>query len=180
MRGDIMLRLAANPTAAIAEYRAAMASRQSDPGLWERLAEAQMAAGEMDAAQQSAQAALRLDEHRHRAKQTLAHVALKQRDYVTALPYLRQLLTHDPQDLTTQVELGTACAKTGALEEAYRNLSVPLAQGYPDEKGSLHYLLGTVLRGMGRGQEAETAFTTARQLSESFQHSSHRESDAQP
>jgi tetratricopeptide (TPR) repeat protein len=180
MRGDVMLRLAANPAGAIAEYQAAMVSRRDDPGVWERLAEAQMAAGQMDAARQSAEAALRLDEHRSRAKRTLAKVALEQRDYATALPYLRQLLTHDPQDLTTQVDLGTACAKTGALEEAFRNLSAPLEQGYPDEKGSLHYLLGTVLQRMGRGAEAEAAFATARQLSENFQHTSHRDQDAQP
>lgn len=180
MRGDVMLRLAANPAGAIAEYQAALASRRSDPGVWERLAEAQVAAGQMDAAKESADAALRLDEHRYRAKRTLAKVALEQRDYATALPYLRQLLTHDPEDLTTRVDLGTACAKTGALEEAYRNLSVPLEQGYPDEKGSLHYLLGTVLHRMGRGPEAEAAFATARQLSENFQHTSHWNQDAQP
>jgi len=180
MRGDVMLRLAANPAGAIAEYQAALVSRRSDPGAWERLAEAQMAAGQMDAARESADAALRLDGHRYRAKRTLAKVALEQRDYATALPYLRQLLTHDPEDLTTQVDLGTACAKTGALEEAYRNLSVPLAQGYPDEKGSLHYLLGAVLQRLGRGPEAEAAFATARQLSENFQHTSHWNQDAQP
>jgi Flp pilus assembly protein TadD len=129
----------------------------------------------MDAAKHSAEAALRLDEHSYRAKETLANVTLEQRDYAGALPYLRQLLTHDPQDLTTRVELGTACAKTGALEEAFRNLSGPLEQGYPDEKGSLHYLLGTVLRRMGRGQEAEAAFATARQLSESYSRTTHRD-----
>jgi predicted Zn-dependent protease len=180
MRGDVMLRLSANPAGAIAEYQVALASRKNDPGVWERLAEAQMATGQMDAAKESAEAALRLDEHRYRAKSTLANLALEQRDYATALPYLRQLLTHDPQDLTTRVELGTACAKTGALEEAFLNLSAPLEQGYPDEKGSLHYLLGTVLHRMGRGPEAEAAFATARQLSENFQHTSHRGQDAQP
>jgi predicted Zn-dependent protease len=179
MRGDIMLRLAANPAGAIAEYQAALASRKNDPGVWERLAEAQMAAGHMDDAKQSAEAALRLDEHRYRAKSTLANVALEQRDYAAALPYLRQLLTHDPQDLTTRVELGTACAKTGALAEAFRNLSGPLEQGYPDEKGSLHYLLGTVLHRLGRGPEAAAAFATARQLSENFSRTTHRDQDAQ-
>lgn len=179
MRGDIMLRLAANPGGAIAEYQAALASRKNDPGVYERLAEAQMAAGQMDAARQSAEAALRLDEHRYRAKSTLANIALEQRDYAGALPYLRQLLAHDPQDLTTRVQLGTACAKTGALEEAFRNLSGPLEQGYPDEKGSLHYLLGTVLHRMGRGPEAEAAFATARQLSENYSRTTHRDQDAQ-
>jgi len=178
MRGDVMLRLSNNPAGAIAEYQAALASRKNDPGVWERLAEAQMAAGQMDAAKHSAEAALRLDEHSYRAKETLANVTLDQRDYAGALPYLRQLLAHDPQDLTTQVELGTACAKTGALEEAFRNLSGPLEQGYPDEKGSLHYLLGTVLRRMGRGQEAEAAFAAARQLSENYSRTTHRDQDA--
>jgi predicted Zn-dependent protease len=180
MRGDILLRLAANPAGAIAEYQVAFASRQSDPRLLERLAEAQMAAGQINAAKESAEAALRLDEHRFRAKRTLAKVALEQRDYAAALPYLRQLLKHDPQDLSTQVDLGTACAKTGAIEEAFHNLSAPLEQGFPDEKGSLHYLLGTVLHRMGRDSEAQAAFATARQLSENFQHTSRRDQNAQP
>ena len=57
-----------------------------------------------------------------------------------------------------RAELGKACAQTGALEQAWKNLSAALESGYPDEKGSLHYLLGTVLKKMGRAAEADRAF----------------------
>jgi Flp pilus assembly protein TadD len=65
------------------------------------------------------------------------------------------------------------------LEEALANLGPALQNGYPDEKGSLHYLLGTVLRRMGKSREAERAFQTARELSEHFQQASHQEQDEQ-
>ena len=56
------------------------------------------------------------------------------------------------------------------------------SSGYPDEKGSLHYLLGTVLKKMGRTAEADQAFAAATQLSEAFQQKSYRDQDpdAQP
>jgi Flp pilus assembly protein TadD len=63
------------------------------------------------------------------------------------------------------------------LEEALANLGPALRQGYPDEKGSLHYLLGTVLRRMGKSAEAQQAFDTARELSDHFQQGSHQAQD---
>ena len=81
-----------------------------------------------------------------------------------------------------RIELAKACAQTGVSDEALRNLAPALAQGYPDEKGSLHYLLGTVLKKLGRTAEAEQAFASATQLSEAFQQKSYRDqdSDARP
>lgn len=81
-----------------------------------------------------------------------------------------------------RIELAKACAQTGASDEAWRNLAPALAQGYPDEKGSLHYLLGTILKKMGRTAEADQALATATQLSEAFQQKSYRDQDpdAQP
>ncbi len=107
---------------------------------------------------------------------------MQDRDYSTALPYLRELVARDPQDVATRVELGRACAQTGALDEARENLAPALEGGYPDEKGSLHYLLGGVLKKMGRTSEAERALATAAQLSEAFQQKSYRDQDpdAQP
>jgi tetratricopeptide (TPR) repeat protein len=148
----------------------------------ERLAEAQFGAGKIDAARQSAQAAIKIDAQRSGPKRTLAKIAMQERDYATALPYLRELAARNPQDVSTRVELGKACAQTGALDEARQNLEPALARGYPDEKGTLHYLLGSVLKKMGNTGEAERAFTTATQLSETFQQKSYRDQDpdAQP
>jgi Flp pilus assembly protein TadD len=180
IRGDILLRLRADGAGAAAEYKSALASGDKDGSLWARLAEAQLAAAQPDLAQQSARQALELNPHSLPAMRTLARIAMQNRDYSTALPYLRQLAQREPQDLGTRVELGTACAQTGALEQARSNLGTALQHGYPDQKGSLHYLLGTVLRRLGRAPEAEQAFAAARRLSDNFQQTSHRDQDEHP
>ena len=178
MRGDILLRLQAKAAMAVSEYQQALAQDANDPAVLERLAEAQLGAGQIDAARQSAQAALKIDPQRMLPKSTLAKIAMQERDYSVAMPYLRELVERNPQDASTRIELGKACAQTGALEEAWKNLSTPLAHGYPDEKGSLHYVLGSVLKKMGRSDEADKAFAAATQLSEAFQHKSYRDQDA--
>lgn len=175
MRGDVLLRLQANSRGAITEYRAGLANHNNDPAILQRLAEAQLAAGQVDAARESAQAALKIDSNRLAAMRTLAKIAMEERNYEVALPYLRRLTANDPSDIGTRVELGTACAQTGALDEALQNLGPALRNGYPDEKGSLHYLLGTILRKLGRTSEANQAFASARELSDSFQSRSRRD-----
>jgi tetratricopeptide (TPR) repeat protein len=178
MGGDILLRLQAKPAMAISEYQQALAEDANDPAILERLAEAQLGAGQVDAARQTAQVAIKIDPQRTAAKSTLAKIAMQERDYTAALPYLRELVERDPQNESTRVELGKACAESGALEEAWKDLAPALAHGYPDEKGSLHYLLGSVLKKMGRSDEADKAFAAATRLSEAFQQRSYREQDA--
>ncbi len=179
MRGDVLLRIQANGAAASREYKVALDERPNDPSILARMAEAQLASGQMDAARETALAALNIDSHQLGSKRTLAKIAMEQRDYASALPYLRELVKHDPQDVSSHVQLGTACAQTGALEEALHNLGPALAAGYPDQKGSLHYLLGSVLRKIGRIDDAQRAFATARELSDAFQQDSHRDQDEQ-
>jgi tetratricopeptide (TPR) repeat protein len=178
MRGDVMLRLQANSTAAIAEYQAALADHPGDPRTLEHLAEAQFAASQNDAARASAQAALKADEHRFSAQRTLTKIAMQDRDYETALPLLRALSQRDPRDQAVKVDLATACSQTGASAEALENLTLALKAGYPDEKGTLHYLLGTILRDLNRDAESKAAFATARQLSDSYQQLSRGDHDA--
>lgn len=182
MRGDILMRLQAKPEPAVAEYQQGLTLNPNDPAILERLAEAQFGAGKTEEARSSAQAALKIDPQRVGAKRTLAKIAIQERDYSTALPYLRELAARNPQDVTGKVELGKACAQTGALDEAFQNLAPALEHGYPDQKGTLHYLLGTVLKKMGRTTDAEQAFATAAQLSDAFQHKSYHDQDpdAQP
>jgi Flp pilus assembly protein TadD len=107
---------------------------------------------------------------------------MQERDYAAALPYLREFVALNSEDAVARIELGKASAQTGSLDEAWQNLAPALEKGYPDEKGALHYLLGTVLKKMGRTQEAEKAFAMAQQLSEAFQQKSYhdQEKDAQP
>jgi tetratricopeptide (TPR) repeat protein len=177
MRGDIFLRLQAKPELAVDEYQQAIALDDHDPSLLERLAEAQFGTGKIDAARTNAEAALKIDPHRMGAMRTLARIAIQDRDYTTALPYLKELAQRNPNDVTGRIELGKAYAQTGALNEARENLAPVLEQGYPDEKGTLHYLLGTVLKKMGRTADAEMAFAKASQLSDAFQQKSYRNQD---
>lgn len=175
MRGDVLLRLQANSRGAAAEYQAAVTARPEDPLGWERLAEAQLAMGSIEDAQRCAREALKLDSHRMPAMRTLAQAAMEQRNYAEALPFLREVAKRNPRDLTTRVELATACSQTGELETALNNLDSALREGYPDEKGSLHYQLGTILRRLGRTAEADQAFAEAKLLSDHFQNTSLRD-----
>lgn len=177
MRGDILLRLQSQPDQAIKEYEQALQLNANDPSILERLAEAEFGAGKAEAAQGNAEAALKIDPQRLGAKRTLAKIALQNRDYATALPLLRELAARNPQDVPGRIELGKACAQTGALEEARQNLAPALAQGFPDEKGTLHYILGTVLKKLGKTAEAEQAFASAAKLSDAFQQKSYRDQD---
>jgi len=169
LRGDVLLRLKGDATGAENEYRRALATRNGDPALLERLAEAQLTAGDTDGAKASAQAALAIDPHRREALRTLASIATSNRDYEQALPWLQQLAAETPEDATVQVELAKSLAQTGASQEAVNLLLPVLASGYPDEKGALHALLGRALRELGREAEAIKAEAEARRLSDAFQ-----------
>jgi predicted Zn-dependent protease len=169
VRGDVLLRLKEDASAAESEYRLAIAIRPGDPGLLERLAEAQLSAGDTDSARQSAQTALAIDPHRREAMQTLVTLAMSNREYDKALPWLQQLVIEAPSDRTVQVELGRALAQTGQHKEALHWLSAALDSGYPDEKGALHALLGRELRKLGRDADAAKADAEARRLSDAYQ-----------
>jgi predicted Zn-dependent protease len=169
LRGDVLLRVKTDAAAAEDEYRKAIALRPGDPALLARLAEAQLAAGDTDDAKQSAQSALAVDPHRREALRTLAFIAMSNRDYDQALPWLRQLAAESPEDRRVQVELGRGLAQTGKSVEALKYLAPALAAGYPDEKGALHALEARVLRDLGREDEAAKASAEARRLSDTFQ-----------
>jgi tetratricopeptide (TPR) repeat protein len=180
MRGDVLLRLQGDSNAAIDEYRNALAARGRDVSILERLAEAQLSAGQIDGALGTAQSVLQLDPRRISPKRTLVEIAMRERNYKAALPYLREMVVSNPADVPARVQLGTACAETGLLEEALQNLSPALERGYPDQKGTLHYLLGTVLRKLGRPTESARAFETAQQLSDASQRVPHQEQNVRP
>lgn len=180
LRGDVLLRLKTDGVAAESEYQQAIALHPGDPALLERLAEAQLTAGDTDRARQSAQAALAIDPHQREALRTLASLAMNDRDYGQALPWLRELAREAPGDRGVQVELGKALAQTGEAEEALRRLAPALAAGYPDEKGALHALMGRELRSLGRDAEAARADEEARRLSDAFQARSSRTSHERP
>lgn len=169
VRGDVLLRLKGDAKSAEGEYHEAIALQPGDPVLLERLAEAESMEGDADEARRSALAALAIDPHQRGALRTLALLAMSNRDYVQALPWLRRLTMEAPGDSTAQVELGTALAETGNAAEALDHLAPALAGGYPDEKGALHALEARVLRQLGRDKDAARAAAESRRLSDAFQ-----------
>ena len=169
VRGDVLLRLKGDAKSAEGEYRKAIALQPGDPVLLERLAEAESKEGDADAARQSALAVLAIDPHQREALRTLVSLAMSNRDYDQALPWLRRLTTEAPGDLTAQVELGTALAETGNAAAAFKHLAPALTAGYPDEKGALHALEARVLRQLGREKDAARAAAESRRLSDAFQ-----------
>ncbi|HEV2215039.1 MAG TPA: tetratricopeptide repeat protein, partial [Terracidiphilus sp.] len=174
LRGNVLLRLSNNAKGAAAEYEQAIALRPGDPTLQERLAEAELSMGDQEAARKSALAALAIDPHRAGAMGTLATLAMNNRDYAQAMPWLEKLRAESPMDRDVEVELAKAQAQTGKPAEALANLQGALAAGYPDEKGALHSLEARMLRELGRNAEAERAAEEARRLSNAFQeHAQH-------
>ncbi|PYV42452.1 MAG: hypothetical protein DMG06_13945 [Acidobacteria bacterium] len=173
VRGEVLLRLAGDGSAATSEYRKAVAAYPRDPALWTGLAAAQLLAGDSRGARDSARRALQLDPHRALAARTFAEAAMQERDYAAAISPLRQVLEAQPDDIGAQVLLGTACSKVGDDRQALRWLETAVHQGYRDEKGSVHYLMGTILRRLGQENEARQAFQQAQVLSDAFSQSGH-------
>ena len=177
IRGDVLFRMQGDTAAAMAQYQAALAASPHDPKLLERLAEVQVAAGDLVGAEQNAESALALDAHRYSARQTLARIAMEQGRYADALPQLTLLAEQDPHDPGTQISMATALSALGNAAQALQHLEPVLAGGYPDPKGNLHSLLGSLLRKTGRSDEAAQAFAAARKLSEVYQQTSHRDQE---
>ena len=173
VRGEILLRLAGDGAAAAEEYKKAVASSPGDPALWTGLAAAQALAGDWDRARESALRALELDPNRVLASRTLAEVCMQERDYVAAIPALERILELEPADIGAQFLLGTAYSQTGESEKALQFLRAAERRGFPDEKGRLQYLLGTVLRRLGRPEEARAAFQRSQELADAFAETSH-------
>lgn len=173
VRGEILLRLAGDGVAAAAEYKQAVDSNPGDPALWAGLAAAQSLAGDWDDARESALRALELDPNRALASRTFAEVCMQERDYAAAIPALEKVLELEPTDLRARFLLGTAYSQTGEHEKALDFLKAAERQGFPDEKGRLQYLLGTVFRKLGRLEEARAAFQRSQELADAFAQTSH-------
>lgn len=180
VRGEVLLRLARNGAAARAEYHEALRDSPQDASLWAALAEAELLAGNTEQARQAARTALQFDPHRIQAKRTFAEASIQQRDYAAAIPFLTRVLAAQPSDLGAKVLLGTAYAQTGEYSQALPHLEAALKDGYPDEQGATHYLLGTALRRLGRQQEADQALAQAQALSDAFAQTAHNPANSNP
>ena len=98
---------------------------------------------------------------------------MQERDYTAAIPALEKVLELEPADIGAQFLLGTAYSQTGEHEKALEFLKAAERQGFPDEKGRLQYLLGTVLRKLGRPEEARAAFQRSQAIADTFAETGH-------
>ncbi len=169
VRGDFLVRVKGDMQGATEEYERARKLQPRDAVLAERLAQAYESLGEMNQAKQAAREALALDPRRMVSLHLLASVAMNERNYPEALPVLKQLLDRNANDAWASVQMGIAYAQTGQPQQALAYLQPMLAAGYPDERGALHGMLASVLRKLGREQEAEAAAAEANRLSDLFQ-----------
>jgi len=177
VRGDFLVRVKGDMQAASDEYVKARQLQPLDPLLAERLAQAYENLGDRQHAKQAAREALALDPRRSVLLRLLASMAMNERDYPNALDSLNKLLALRSNDAWTHVQLGIAYAQTGKPQEAFANLQPALAVGYPDERGALHAMLASVLRKLGREQEAQSAAAESDRLSRLFQQHGFKSSD---
>lgn len=169
VRGDFLVRVKGDMQAATEEYVKARKLQPRDPLLAERLAQAYENISDMQRAKLAGYEALALDPRRAVSLRLLASIAMNERDYPSALESLNKLLALRPNDAWARVQLGIAYAQTGQPQEALANLQPALAAGYPDERGALHAMLASVLRKLGREQEAQSAAAESDRLANLFQ-----------
>ena len=93
VRGDVLLRMQANSAGAVAEYNTALVAHPNDPEILERLAEAQYESGQFAEATANARLSLSIDPYRFSAMETLARVAIEQRNYADAVAVSRRRLS---------------------------------------------------------------------------------------
>ncbi len=168
LKGDRELIVGDDPAAAENDYKEALKSRPRDPRLLAQSAEAGRLSGNQANARAAALGALAIDPHQTEALQTLAEIALYQRNYSEAAVRLRQMVALQPGNAWSKVELGVAYAHLERPEDAVRYLEPPLTAGYPDPKGELHAQLAVALGSLGRRQEAQRAAAEASRLANTF------------
>ncbi len=164
LRGDVLLQLRFDAAGAQKEYSEALKLRPDDSRLLERLAQAYMTMGDTEQAQKLARAAVVANPHEALAVRLLAQIAISRRDYADALAHLKRLVKFNPSDAWIRVELGVAYGQLGDPAEALHYLRPELEAGYPDKKGGLHAQLATILRELGRKDEASQAAIKAERL----------------
>ena len=165
LRGERALSLQNDPAAALKEFLEAATSRPQDASLLSRLASTYRLLGDMEHARASALSALSLDPGQTPALETLAQLDMNERNYGDALIQLKRLSALLPEDQRIRVDLGITYGQLGHPADAVRYLEPPLKAGFPDPRGTLHALLATALRKVGRLEDAKRAAIEAARLS---------------
>jgi predicted Zn-dependent protease len=165
LRGERAFSLQNDPAAAQKEYIEAIQSRPKDAYLLSRLALTYRLLGDTEHARSYALSALALDPAQTSALETLAQLDMNERNYSDALVRLKRLSALLPEDPRIRVDLGITYGQLGHPAQAVQYLEPQLKAGFPDPRGTLHALLATSFRKLGRLEEAKQAAAEAVRLS---------------
>jgi len=152
-----------NFPAALEHYRKAAALQPQSPGALLGMGTVHWELGELDAAEQALQKALRLNPGTLQATFELANIAVRRHRDAAAVPLLETFLEAQPDALAARADLGRAYLHLGQYEKAVGQLEKAAAA---DQQGEIHYQLATALRKLGRDTEADKAMRVSQQVRE--------------
>ena len=90
-------------------------------------------------------------------------MAVRRHNYAEAIPLLERFLEAQPDALAARADLGRAYLHLGQYQKAAEQLERAAAA---DQQGDIHFQLATVLRKLGRNQEADQAMRVSKQIRE--------------
>ena len=173
LRGERAFSMQNDPRFAQKEFVEAAKFRPKDAYLLSRLAVTYSLLGDSGQARKHALSALALDPRQTSALEILGQLDMSEGNYKGALVRFKRLSVLLPEDPHIQVDLGITYGQLGDPARAAQYLELPLKEGFPDPRGSLHALLATALRKLGRTEEAKQAAAEAVRLSNESGESDH-------
>jgi tetratricopeptide (TPR) repeat protein len=173
LKGERAFSMQNDLRAAQIEYAEAAKSRPKDAYLLSRLALTYSLLGDLAQARSNALSALAVDPRQTSALETLGQLDMSEGNFKGALVRFKRLSVLLPEDAHIQVDLGITYGQLGDPARAAQYLELPLKNGFPDPRGSLHALLATALRKLGHMEEAQQAAAEAVRLSNASTESNH-------
>ncbi len=152
-----------NFTAALDHYQKARRLQPQSPGPLLGMGTVHWELGEFDQARQDLREALRLNPGAWQATFELANMAVRRHNYTEAIPLLERFLEAQPDALAARADLGRAYLHLGQYQKAAEQLERAAAA---DRQGDIHFQLATVLRKLGRNQQADQVMRVSKQIRE--------------
>ncbi len=152
-------------TDAITEYEMAIKAVPSEPGLHEMLGNEYWKSGEMDKAEASFSAELKIDKSSIMALYHLGRLRVTRGDAKGGVPLLQQALVQDPSLSRVEYYLGRGMAQLGENAEAVKHYEAAI-KGDPegDVAQQSYYQLAHLYRQMQRPDDSRTALARFQKL----------------
>ena len=138
--GDVLLRLKNDAAGAEKEYKEALREHPGDPSLLARMAEAQLAGSDTDAAaENSARAALAIDPHQNSALHTLSAIALNNRDYEFGDPMVTRTGRTGPSRSRDSIAVVARPGANGSSQRGAPDVASSTPSGLPRQQRRYPY-----------------------------------------